>query len=84
MLEIFGTIFERVTSAFEISKLEEYHTHINPDGTSGGRVAKSAQVDPTAYVEKFAKVLPGAIVGPGQLVRSGDMLLSDGYTLRFD
>ncbi|NCN84212.1 MAG: hypothetical protein GW808_05670 [Sphingomonadales bacterium] len=65
-------------------ELDFYHTHINPDGSEGGRVADSATIHPTAYIERYGKVLPGAQVREGQRVHAGDMILKNGGVLRFD
>jgi len=43
--------------------------HINPDGTNGGIVALSAHVDPSAIVDKTARIGPRAFIGPGAIVR---------------
>lgn len=64
-------------------KVAIYRDYVNPDGSIGGRVAEDATVHPTAYVERFGKVLSGAHVGPYQRVRDGDMVLATGKTIRF-
>ena len=62
---------------------DTFHTHINPDGTKGGRVADSATVAPTAYIERWAKVLPGAVVGDGERVKDGEFVFRNGQHIRF-
>lgn len=84
MRGILQELFDFAVRPFVRTNFEEYHTHTNPDGSLGGRVANSAQVHPTAHIERFGKVLPGAVVGEGEVIRDGDMLLKDGHKLRFD
>lgn len=62
----------------------DYHAHVNADGTQGGLVAIGAEIDPSANVEKYSVVQPGAKVAAGERVRAGDFVLPGGLTVRFD
>lgn len=60
--------------------------HINPDGSTGGWVAKTAYVDETSILDKTARVLGRArvlknsIIGRGAVVRD-DALIREGVTV---
>jgi NDP-sugar pyrophosphorylase family protein len=50
---------------------EEGYKRTNSDGSVGGIVAVSAQVDETAVIEEGAYVGPGAIIKANAIIRSG-------------
>ncbi len=53
-------------------------THINPDGSEGGRVASTAEVGSNVVVAKTARVLPGAKVPDGTVVPLGTFFDEEG------
>lgn len=60
---------------------ETWHQHRNPDGSVGGWIPSSADIDPSAYVGPSALINPGAKLGPGGRVSDGQMLTADGSIL---
>jgi len=48
--------------------------HKNPDGSTGGLVSAFAEIDPTATIKPFGRVLKGAQVGPNQVVLDGQIV----------
>ena len=53
-------------------------THVNPDGSDGGRVAATAEVGSGVTVAKTARILPGAKVPDGTVVPLGTFYDEEG------
>lgn len=53
-------------------------THVNPDGSPGGRVADTAYVGKNVIIMRTARVLPGAIVPDNAVVDYGVFYTEDG------
>lgn len=55
-------------------RAEKAFRRTNPDGSLGGWVAESANLDPTVIVERGAEVGPGIVIGPNQVVPRGSFI----------
>lgn len=62
---------------------DTWSKHTNPDGSQGGWVPSSANIDPEATVEPSALVNPGATLGAGERVLDGQMVTRDGEIIKF-
>lgn len=69
--KIFAKVFPQKTRI-------AWTTHINPDGSEGGRVAKGAVVGHNVTIEKLALVFSGATVPDGTILMHGDYYTEDG------
>lgn len=56
----------------------KWSTHVNPDGSKGGRVASTAQIGSDVTIAKTARILPGATVPDGSVVPMGTFYDKDG------
>jgi UDP-3-O-[3-hydroxymyristoyl] glucosamine N-acyltransferase len=53
------------------------YRYVNPDGTMGGVVAETAEVEPGAYIHVDAIVGPGGKVSAGEVVPKGAYIDED-------
>lgn len=63
---------------FSRHRQTEWKDHINPDGSRGGMVARTAVIDPGVYIPVSAVVLPGVHVSAETIVEDGALITSDG------
>jgi UDP-3-O-[3-hydroxymyristoyl] glucosamine N-acyltransferase len=62
------------------SSVDQNHwtTHINPDGTEGGRVSPTASVGTNVTIGRTARVFAGAVVPDNAVLELGVFYTSEG------
>lgn len=66
--------FEGYTFFRTDGRPEPGHRHVNPDGSLGGWVARSAKVPESAHVDFTSKIGPDVVLQEGETISPGRFL----------